>query len=121
MTESQKKANAKYLAKLEEIKIRVPAGSKTKYKQLAELTGESLNGLIIRLLDAELEWRESIKAAEEEWKQDDIEVLGLSVRTYNQLKRLCISTIADIFDKWQEIEPTLGRKALEEIREKLEL
>lgn len=54
MTEAQKKANAKYHAKFEDIKIRVPAGNKEKYKELAEESGESLNSLIIRLLNAEL-------------------------------------------------------------------
>ena len=51
MTESQKKANSKYHAKLDEIKIRVPAGKKDIYKSLAEKHGMSLNAFIVSLIE----------------------------------------------------------------------
>lgn len=121
MTEAQKKANAKYLAKLEEIKIRVPEGSKAKYKKLAEASGESLNALIVRLLETEYEWKESIRAAEEERKQEDIATLELSVRTYSQLKRMQVNTIGDLIDYWEQIKPNLGKIAQREISEKLDI
>lgn len=37
----------KHLAKLDEIKIRVPKGKKEEYKKMAEAAGKSLNQFII--------------------------------------------------------------------------
>lgn len=53
-TEVQRKANAKYQAKFDDIKIRVPKGNREKYKSLAKNQGKSLNALIIELLDKEI-------------------------------------------------------------------
>lgn len=50
-TEGQRRAIAKYQAKLDEIKVRVPKGDREKYKSFAESQGKSLNALIIELLD----------------------------------------------------------------------
>ena len=47
---SNKKAVAKYHAKLDEIKIRVPKGEREKYKAYAESKGMSLNALFIKLI-----------------------------------------------------------------------
>lgn len=45
--QQRKKANEKYLATLDEIRIRVPKGKKAEYKALAEEAGKSLNQFII--------------------------------------------------------------------------
>ena len=53
-TEVQKRATERYHKEnLEQIAIRVPKGARARYKALAERRGESLAGLICRLLDAE--------------------------------------------------------------------
>lgn len=48
--EQRKKANEKYLATLDEIKLRVPKGEKEKIKAYAESKGESVNGFIYRAI-----------------------------------------------------------------------
>lgn len=53
-TEVQRKANAKYQAKFDDIKIRVPKGNREKYKTFAKNQGKSLNALIIELLDKKM-------------------------------------------------------------------
>lgn len=53
-TEANKKAVAKYHAKLDEIKVRVPKGERERYKQHAESKGKSLNALIIELLNEDM-------------------------------------------------------------------
>lgn len=50
-TDAERKAVAKYHAKFDDIKIRVPKGNREKYKDYAEVRGMSLNQLIIKLLD----------------------------------------------------------------------
>lgn len=45
--EQRKASNARYLATLDEIRIRVPKGKKDEYKALAESAGKSLNQFII--------------------------------------------------------------------------
>ena len=50
-TDAERKAVAKYHAKLDEIKVRVPKGEREIYKKIAEKQGKSLNGLIIELLE----------------------------------------------------------------------
>lgn len=53
-TEAQNKATQKYQREhLEQIAIRVPKGRRAIYKALADRRGESLAGLICRLLDDE--------------------------------------------------------------------
>ena len=54
-TESEKKAVAKYQAKLDAIKIWAPKGMREIYKAHAEAKGKSLNALIIELLDKDME------------------------------------------------------------------
>lgn len=50
-TEGQRRAIAKYQAKLDEIKVRVPKGDREKYKAFAESQGKSLNAIIVELLE----------------------------------------------------------------------
>ena len=53
-TAAQNKATQKYQREnLEQIAIRVKKGSRERYKALADRRGESLAGLICRLLDDE--------------------------------------------------------------------
>lgn len=54
LTEAQKKGNNKYLAKFDDIKIRVPAGQREQLKAYAETQSKSLNQLIIDLLVADM-------------------------------------------------------------------
>lgn len=54
LTEAEKKAVAKYHAKLDEIKVRVPKGKREVYKAHAERKGKSLNALIIELLEKDM-------------------------------------------------------------------
>lgn len=49
--EQRKKANEKYLAKLDEIRIRVPNGKKEEYKKKAEAAGKSLNQYIVDCIE----------------------------------------------------------------------
>ena len=53
-TEGQRKAIAKYLEKFDDIKIRVPKGTREKYKAFAESQGKSLNALIVELLEEKM-------------------------------------------------------------------
>lgn len=52
--EQRKKSNEKYLATLDEIKVRVPKGEKEIIKIYAESKGESLNSFICRLIREEM-------------------------------------------------------------------
>ena len=55
-SESQKRAVKKYNEKAyDEIKVRVKSGGKKIIQEYAEANGETVNGLINRLLEAEIE------------------------------------------------------------------
>lgn len=54
VSDAQKKATNKYLEKFEDIKIRVPKGSRDIYKNYAVSKGTSLNNLIIELLEKDM-------------------------------------------------------------------
>ena len=54
ITEAEKKAIAKYHAKLDEIKVRVPKGKREVYKAYAASKGKSLNALIVELIEFEM-------------------------------------------------------------------
>ncbi len=54
LSDSEKKAVAKYHAKLDEIKVRVPKGKREIYKNHAESKGKSLNALIVELLEKDM-------------------------------------------------------------------
>lgn len=55
-TEAQKKASKKYeVEKIESIKLRLPKGKKELVQKCAELNNESINKMINRLLDKEIE------------------------------------------------------------------
>lgn len=57
-TQAHNKANQKYQAKAyDRLYIRVRKGKKEKYTELAKQNGESLAGLITRLLDEEMKRR----------------------------------------------------------------
>ena len=50
-SEAQKRADKKYRAKAyDQLSIRIPKGKREEYKRLAEKRGESLAGMIIRLI-----------------------------------------------------------------------
>ena len=49
--EQRKEANKKYLATLDEIRIRVPKGKKDEYKAKADAEGKSLNQYIIDCIE----------------------------------------------------------------------
>lgn len=54
-TEAQKRASIKYLnEKTDDIRLRVPKGTKDRYKQHAERRGKSLTALIIELLEQDI-------------------------------------------------------------------
>lgn len=49
-TKAQLEGNKRYLAKLDDIRIRVPKGQKAEIKAHAESRGESLNGYVVRAI-----------------------------------------------------------------------
>lgn len=53
-SKAQLKANATYLRKMDDIKVRVPKGKREEYKQYAESKGKSLNALIIELIERDM-------------------------------------------------------------------
>ena len=55
VSEAQRKAAAKYLEKLDEIRIRMPKGRKDEIKAHAERRGESVNAFINRAIDEAIE------------------------------------------------------------------
>lgn len=55
ISEARKRANDKYIEKLDEIKVRVPKGRKAEVQAHAEQQGESLNGFIVRAIDETIE------------------------------------------------------------------
>ena len=55
VSEAQRKAAAKYLEKLDEIRIRMPKGRKDEIKSRAEGRGQSVNGFIIAAIDEKME------------------------------------------------------------------
>ena len=55
-TEAQNRATQKYVKEhLEDIKLRVPKGSREKYKQAAKDRGYSLNQFAIQAMDEKIE------------------------------------------------------------------
>ena len=52
---SQSKAVTKYIAKAyDQVSLRIPKGTREKYKHHAENKGKSLNALIVELLEADM-------------------------------------------------------------------
>lgn len=52
---SQSKAVTKYIAKnYDQVSLRIPKGTREKYKSFAESQGKSLNALIVELLNREM-------------------------------------------------------------------
>lgn len=57
-TEAQKRANRKYeIEKTENIRVRVPKGKKALVQECAKANNESVNSMINRLIDNEIELR----------------------------------------------------------------
>lgn len=55
-TEAQKRASIKYLnEKTDDIRLRVPKGTKERYKAHAERQGKSLTALIVDLLEQDIQ------------------------------------------------------------------
>ena len=55
-TEAQAKAAKKYLKEsVEDIRIRVPKGNKTKVQEHATAMGESMNSFVVRAIDETME------------------------------------------------------------------
>ena len=55
VSEAQKKASAKYLEKLDEIRIRMPKGKKDAIQAHAGIHSESVNGFINRAIQEAME------------------------------------------------------------------
>lgn len=59
-TEAQKRASIKYLnEKTDDIRLRVPKGTKERYKAHAERQGKSLTALIVDLLEQDIQSADS--------------------------------------------------------------
>ena len=70
-SKAQQRAVAKYMAaNYDEMKIRVPKGRRADFDAYAKEQGESVNGLVNRLM------REAIGMSEEDWKRTDDETGG---------------------------------------------
>ncbi len=54
-SEAQVKADKKYLQKLDDIKVRVPAGKREEIAGYAASRGESMNAFIIRAINETME------------------------------------------------------------------
>ena len=68
-SKAQQRAVAKYMAaNYDEMKIRVPKGRKAEIDAYVKEHGESINGLVNKLL------RETLGKTEEEWKQTEEEM-----------------------------------------------
>ena len=52
LTDSQKRATAKYFSKLDDIRLRVPKGTKARWRDAADAEGKSLTQFIIDCVDA---------------------------------------------------------------------
>ena len=61
VSEAQKKASAKYLEKLDEIRIRMPKGKKDTIQAHAEAQGQSINAYINTAIDEKMS-REATEA-----------------------------------------------------------
>ena len=59
-SEAQKRASIKYLnEKTDDIRLRVPKGSKDRYKEHAQRQGRSLTALIVDLLEQDIQRADS--------------------------------------------------------------
>ncbi len=53
-TDAKRRANAKYLSKQDEIRIRIPKGHKEEIRQAAEEAGQSMNQYILEAIAARM-------------------------------------------------------------------
>ena len=58
LTEAQKRASDKYLAKFEQIQIRVPHGDREKIQEAAKADGKSVNAWILELISNAMDGEE---------------------------------------------------------------
>jgi predicted HicB family RNase H-like nuclease len=70
-TEAQLRANKKYLAKFDNIQIRVPQGEKEVISDHAKSQGESLNGFVRRAIQEAMERDVSRKTASSGCEESD--------------------------------------------------
>ena len=54
-TDAKKRAVKKYQEKFDTVVIRVPKGEKARIAAFAQANGESMNGMIVRLIREEME------------------------------------------------------------------
>lgn len=72
--EQRKKANKKYLAKFDEIRIRVPNGKKEEYRQRAEAAGKSLNQYIVDCIEGDMRLYNSAIESSKAYKEQGEEL-----------------------------------------------
>lgn len=101
--EQRKKANERYLATLDEIKLRVPKGGKDAIKAHAESHGESVNGFINRAISEVTEMDNMHRAYQRGLlRQLNQQKAALQSKDYETaekvLDRLIADTKADIED-----------------------
>lgn len=58
LTAAQKRARYKYLAKFEQIRIRVPLGDREKIQEAAKADGKSVNAWILELISKAMDGEE---------------------------------------------------------------
>lgn len=58
LTAAQKRARGKYLAKFEQIRIRVPLGDREKIQEAAKADGKSVNAWILELISKAMDGEE---------------------------------------------------------------
>lgn len=71
LTNAQKKATAKYLEKLDELKVRMPKGKKEIIQAHAEAVGASVNAFINRAIDETME-RDKAAQADPEGQTEEV-------------------------------------------------
>ncbi len=69
-TEAQKRAIKKHLAKLEDLRVRVPKGRKAEIESHAQGRGESLNGFVNRAIDETIE-RDNLQTTKSQTEEAD--------------------------------------------------
>lgn len=98
MAKPQTKASAKYNAKTyDDLRIRVKKGKADKIKAYAESKGMSLNGYINHLIESDMNTSQSKSSSDSSTAEPtNIELLNLSIRTYNAIKRTGLNTVEDV-------------------------
>ena len=63
-TEAKRKANSRYISSLDNITVRVPKGTKERWRAAAVAAGKSLNQMIVDAVEAELSQTHRTSGAE---------------------------------------------------------